>query len=93
MFVCGHGIARFLANSHIISLKIINTLLFVTVFYDFRAPDESLGGPWEALWNPLEPLGGPLGALGVFWAVPGGCLGTTFFSFWGGEFAHGIMKY
>ncbi len=59
---------------------------------------------WASFGAPGEHLGAPEGSLGVKMAsrtVLGGSRriviwrrpGRPFFSFWGGEFAHGIMKY
>ena len=57
------------------------------------APEASWEDPRDLPERPWELLKGPRDGSGVFeediWRGPG----RPFFSFWGGEFAHGIMKY
>ena len=54
------------------------------------------GGPWGVLLGSGEVWGGQWRGLGVpgrFQRCPRGLPNMTSFSFFGGEFAHGLMKY
>ena len=54
------------------------------------------GGPWGVLLGSREVRGGlwrGLGVPGRFQRCPRGLPNMTSFSFFGGEFAHGLMKY
>ena len=57
------------------------------------ASQMTLGVSLGLLGGPLSIQGDPQEVLDDLWGLPRTLLETSFFTFWGGEFVNGIMKY